>query len=135
MIPLISSPLLLQVLAQVPDPTNALPAWLTGGGIAAILVYLLVRAEKRNDVLLARLDTQQAAHEKAITELHTTYGERLAREGAEWQRRVDESEGRYRAMVDRYGDRLYAGLDALGQAAKLVQAVEPGGHHDRQPRG
>lgn len=124
---LFAAPLL--ILGQVPDPTNSLPAWLTGGGLAAILVYLLIRAEKRNDVLLARVDALNVAHDKAVADLHVDYGERLARNAADCQHRLDERDERYRAMAERTGDRLYAGLDALAQAAKLVQAIEPKGTH------
>lgn len=90
------------MIAQVPDPTSALPGWLAGGGLSAIMLWLLVRAEKHVDEVTkdcnARVETAN--------------------------QRTDAAEQRYRDMVERNADKLYSAVAELGRATEAIQRLQ-----------
>lgn len=88
-------------LAQAaPDPTSALPAWLTGTGLAAVLGWLLYRAEHARSELEKRHDAAMAA-------------ERM---------RLDACEERSRTILREATERTWEAVAALGKATDLIQA-------------
>ncbi len=95
--------------------------WLTGGGILAVLGWLLYRAEKRVDDIQERLTAAEQRHAEALDEADKRHTERL-----------DAAEQRYRDMAEKYAGRTYEAITTLGEATSAVRAMAEERDHDRR---